>query len=57
MAKGDITTDLAFYFDQSEQSHSAVISDVGMKYKDTLERAFSVIFQVMPWYVKRILSE
>lgn len=48
MANGDITTDLAFYFDQSEQIRTAVISDVKMKDKNTIERAYSAIFQLLP---------
>lgn len=52
MANGDITTDLAFYFDQSEQIKSAVISDIKMKNSDILERAYSAIFQLMPGYIE-----
>ena len=48
MANGDITTDLAFYFDQSEQTRTAVVSDVKLKNSKTVERAFSVIFQLLP---------
>lgn len=48
MANGDITTDLAFYFDQSEQTQTAIISDVNMKNQKTINRAFSVIFQLLP---------
>ncbi|NQZ66222.1 MAG: Hsp33 family molecular chaperone HslO, partial [Mycoplasmatales bacterium] len=56
MAKGDITTDLAFYFDQSEQIQSAVVSDVKMKDKMTLERAYSAIFQLIPGYLEEDIS-
>lgn len=50
LAKGDIVTDLAYYFDQSEQIYTAVLSDVKMKDKQNVERAYSVIFQMLPGY-------
>lgn len=52
MANGDITTDLAFYFDQSEQTYTAVISDVKMRDSKNVERAFSAIFQLLPTRTK-----
>lgn len=52
MAKGDIVTDLAFYFDQSEQIYTAIVSDVKMKDKETVERAFSVLFQMLPGHTE-----
>lgn len=48
LANGDITTDLAFYFDQSEQTQTAVISDVHMENANTVDRAWSAIFQLLP---------
>lgn len=48
MANGDITTDLAYYFDQSEQIQTAVVSDVRMKDPKTIQRAWSAIFQLLP---------
>lgn len=48
MFKGDITSDLAYYFDQSEQVSSAVVSDVKMKDAKTVQRAYSCIFQLLP---------
>ena len=48
MANGDITTDLAFYFDQSEQTRTAVVSDIKMKDAQKIERAYSMIFQLLP---------
>lgn len=48
MANGDITTDLAYYFDQSEQTQTAVVSDVNMKDKNSINRAWSAIFQMLP---------
>ena len=48
LAKGDIVTDLAWYYDQSEQVRSAVVSNVALKDKTTLDRAFSATFQLLP---------
>lgn len=52
MANGDMVTDLAFYLDQSEQINSAVVADVRMKDKFTLEKAVSVIFQMLPGHTE-----
>lgn len=48
IVKGDIVTDLAWYFDQSEQIKTAIISDVQMFDKSKVKNAFSVIFQLLP---------
>lgn len=48
LAKGDIVTDLAWYFDQSEQTRSAVLTNVELETPTKLKRAFSAIFQLMP---------
>lgn len=48
LAKGDIVTDLAWYFDQSEQIYSAIISDVELASPEKIKRAYSVIFQMLP---------
>lgn len=57
MFKGDITSDLAFYFDQSEQTSSAVLSSVRMKNAKTVERAYSCIFQLMPGCTEEEIAE
>lgn len=48
LAKGDIVTDFAYYFHQSEQIFTAVLSDVRLKDENTVDRAFGVIFQMLP---------
>lgn len=52
LAKGDIVTDLAYYFDQSEQIYTAIVTDVEMKDKTTVARAYSAIFQMLPGYTE-----
>lgn len=48
LANFDIVTDLAFYFDQSDQIYSAVVSDVELETPTKIKRANSVIFQMLP---------
>ena len=48
LANGDIVTDLAFYFDQSDQIFSAVVTDVSLANKSELKSAKNVIFQLLP---------
>ena len=48
LANFDIVTDLAFYFDQSDQIYSAVVSDVELETATKIKRANSVIFQMLP---------
>ncbi|MGZ9413339.1 Hsp33 family molecular chaperone HslO [Mycoplasma sp. AC157] len=48
LMKSDIVTDLAYYFKVSEQIYTAIISSVKFKNKQTLERVYSVIFQLLP---------
>jgi len=48
LANGDITTDLAYYLDQSEQINSAVVSSVILKDPKHLKHAKAVIFQMLP---------
>lgn len=50
LAKGDIATDLVYYFDQSEQIHTAVQLSVVLKTPKKLAKAYSVIFQLLPGY-------
>ena len=52
MANGDITTDLALYFDQSEQTQTAVVSDVIMDGPNKVKRSWSAIFQLLPTRVE-----
>lgn len=52
LAKGDIVTDFAYYFHQSEQIFTAVLSDVKLKDASTVERAYSVIFQMLPGHTE-----
>ena len=48
LANGDITTDLAYYLDQSEQINSAVISSIILDSPQKLEHARAVIFVMLP---------
>lgn len=48
IVKGDIVTDLAWYFDQSEQTKTAIVSDVQMIDKNIIKNAYSAIFQLLP---------
>lgn len=48
LANGDITTDLAYYLDQSEQINSAVVASVSLKTKNILKHAKAAIFQMLP---------
>ncbi len=52
IVKGDIVTDLAYYFDSSEQTKSAVISSVMLRNKNELERSYGVVFQMLPGYTE-----
>ncbi|WKX02196.1 Hsp33 family molecular chaperone HslO [Candidatus Mycoplasma mahonii] len=53
IANGDITTDLAYYLDQSEQIYSAVISSVLLKKKNMLQQAKAVVFQMLPGHSEK----
>ena len=48
LANFDIVTDLAFYFDQSDQIFTAVLSDIELESPTKLKKANSVIFQMLP---------
>ena len=48
IVKGDIVTDLVWYFDQSEQIKTAIVSDVQMNNKYEIKNAVSAIFQLLP---------
>ncbi|MCK5806942.1 MAG: Hsp33 family molecular chaperone HslO [Mycoplasmataceae bacterium] len=48
IVKGDVVTDLAWYFDQSEQTKTAIVSDVQMIDKKTIKNAYSAIYQLLP---------
>ncbi len=48
LANGDVVTDLAYYFDQSEQIFTAIVADVKLETAKKLGRAYSVIFQMLP---------
>lgn len=50
LAKGDIVTDLAYYFDQSEQIYSAVKTAIELANPTEFAYARSVIFQLLPGY-------
>ena len=52
LANFDIVTDLAFYFDQSDQIFTAVLSDVKLETPTKLKKANSVIFQMLPNHTK-----
>lgn len=56
LAKSDIVTDLAYYFDQSEQIYTAVVSDVHLESKTKLKRASSAIFQMLPGFTEEDTS-
>lgn len=48
LAKGDISTDLAYYLSQSEQIPSAVRLDVGVDSEGRIESCAGIIVQAMP---------
>ncbi|UWD34281.1 Hsp33 family molecular chaperone HslO [Mesomycoplasma molare] len=48
LVKSDIVTDLAYYFNVSEQIYTAIISSVKFKDKYNLERVYSAVFQLLP---------
>ena len=48
LVKGDIVTDLAWYFDQSEQIRSAVLTNVELETGSKVKRAYCAIFQLLP---------
>ena len=48
MANGDIVSDLAYYFDQSDQINSAIVSHVELDENKKIKRAESIIFKIYP---------
>ncbi|TCG10751.1 Hsp33 family molecular chaperone HslO [Mycoplasma todarodis] len=52
LAKGDIVTDMAYYFDKSEQTRTAVLSSVLLGENSHVERAYGVIMQMLPGYTE-----
>ncbi|MBX4209922.2 MAG: Hsp33 family molecular chaperone HslO [Mollicutes bacterium PWAP] len=52
LVSGNITLDLAFYFDQSEQTFSAVDSFTLLKNANNAKSTINVIFQMMPKHKK-----
>ena len=48
MTQGDVVGDLAYYFFQSEQINTAIITDVNMDNNGKVNRSRSVIFQMLP---------
>jgi molecular chaperone Hsp33 len=54
--KGDIATDLAYYYNQSEQIPSAVILDCELNDDDTIKQSGGLLLQVMPGYSQLELS-
>lgn len=52
LTKSDVVTDLAYYFDQSEQIYTAVVADVHLESKNKLKRATSAIFQMLPGFTE-----
>ncbi len=53
LANCDVTTDLAYYFDQSEQVKSAVISSVVLEKVNKLKHSKSIIFQMLPKHTEK----
>ncbi len=52
LAKGDIVTDMAYYYEVSEQTKSAVVSSIFLGKDSYVERAYSVIMQMLPGYTE-----
>ncbi len=52
LVKGDIVTDMAYYYDHSEQTKTAIISSVLLNKNKKLERAYSYLFQMLPGYTE-----
>ncbi len=52
LAKGDIVTDMAYYFDKSEQTKTAVLSSVLLGENSFVERAYGVTMQMLPGYTE-----
>lgn len=48
LANGDITTDLAYFLDQSEQINSAVVSSVVLDKPNKIKHSRAAIFQMLP---------
>lgn len=64
LVKGNIVSDLTWYFDQSEQIKTAVITSVKLKSKNELDRSWGAIFQLMPnakeediKFIEKIINE
>ena len=53
IVKGDFVTDLAYYFNQSAQIKSAVLSDVALLSKNKIKKSLSVIFQLLPKHTEK----
>ncbi len=52
LAKGDIVTDMAYYFDKSEQTRTAILSSVLLGENSFVERAYGVTMQMLPGYTE-----
>ncbi|MBN3534871.1 Hsp33 family molecular chaperone HslO [Mycoplasma procyoni] len=52
LMKSDIITDLAYYFEVSEQIYTAIKTSVKFLNKEKVKRAYSVIFQLIPGYTE-----
>ncbi|CAM9114140.1 Hsp33 family molecular chaperone HslO [Mycoplasma marinum] len=52
LAKGDVVTDMAYYFEASEQTKSAVLSSILLGDNSHVKRAYGVIMQMLPGYTE-----
>ncbi|NQZ28973.1 MAG: Hsp33 family molecular chaperone HslO [Mycoplasmatales bacterium] len=52
LAKGDVVTDMAYYFDKSEQTKTAILSSVVLGKNSYVERSYGVIMQMLPGYTE-----
>ncbi|CAM9126067.1 Hsp33 family molecular chaperone HslO [Mycoplasma todarodis] len=52
LAKGDVVTDMAYYFEKSEQTRTAVLSSVLLGENSHVERAYGVTMQMLPGYTE-----
>ncbi|UVD81457.1 Hsp33 family molecular chaperone HslO [Mycoplasma iguanae] len=56
LAGADIITDLAYYFDLSEQIKTAIRDSVQFESKNKIKRAYSAIFQLLPGHTDEDIS-
>ncbi len=52
LVKGDIVTDMIYYYDASEQIKTAVVASVLIGPNKKLSRAYSILFQMLPGYTE-----